>query len=186
MSDNPSVVGSFGESALKAPSQTIGSRLRKRRRTDSPPFEDISPAPKRTQSKKADSAVRWRGQAGSPGQDDSTTTNTAAPQSPQQTTDAANVFERDMQTPNGQSHAMQPIPLSEDSTVQGQEGPDFHTVIADIINHGETVDSHYDSRGHNTMAMGQNGHLGASYTLKTQSLPVLENLVIFVAHTATD
>ena len=56
--------------------------------------------------------------------------------------------------------------------------PDLAAVIASIIDHGENVDSHF--RGYSVMGMVDTESflpLGASLHLKTQSLPILDNLV---------
>lgn len=79
----------------------------------------------------------------------------------------------------GNNFEAQPQIALSPAPAQSLGGLDFNTVIADIINHGETVDNHYASRGYNTMGIINNGYLGASFYLKTQSLPVLENLVGF-------
>lgn len=63
----------------------------------------------------------------------------------------------------------------------GQPGGAVHnSIIADIVDHGETVDRNYASQGYDAMGTVDTDsfhHLGASVHLKTQSLPVLDNLV---------
>ena len=63
---------------------------------------------------------------------------------------------------------------------QATHPPDINTVISDIINHGETVESHCASQGNTAMGMVDTesySQLGASLHLKLQSLPILDNLV---------
>ena len=65
---------------------------------------------------------------------------------------------------------------------QGAHPPDINTVIADIINHGETVESHCASQSSTAMGMVDTesySQLGASLHLKLQSLPILDNLVSY-------
>lgn len=93
--------------------------------------------------------------------------------------DSVDIAARDTEPIEGNSIQTQPQATLRPPPPQSPGRPDFNTVIADIINHGETVDNHYASREYDTMGMGNNGYLGASFYLKTQSLPVLENLVGF-------
>ena len=68
--------------------------------------------------------------------------------------------------------------LSGQHPPQGTHPPDINTVIAEIINHGETVES--ASQGYAAMGMVDTesySQLGASLHLKLQSLPILDNLV---------
>ena len=61
---------------------------------------------------------------------------------------------------------------------QGTQSPDINTVFAEIINHGETVET--ASQGYAAMGMVDTesySQLGASLHLKLQSLPILDNLV---------
>ncbi|KAL8827389.1 MAG: hypothetical protein Q9191_003214 [Dirinaria sp. TL-2023a] len=77
------------------------------------------------------------------------------------------------------------------STAQGQAmlteaNPDLATVISNIIEHGETIDSHYAAHGLNELGIVDTESfrpLGASMHLKTQSLPILENLAIQILNT---
>jgi len=101
--------------------------------------------------------------------------NAAAPN----TMDPMDSSARDTESIKGKTLTTQPQPTLGTPPAHGPGGPNFNTVIADIINHGETVDNHYASSGYNTIRMVNYGHLGASFTLKTQSLSVLENLVGF-------
>ena len=58
--------------------------------------------------------------------------------------------------------------------------PDLAAVITRIIDHGEHIDNHYAAQGYDDMGMVDTESflpLGASLHLKTQSLPILDNLV---------
>ena len=69
-------------------------------------------------------------------------------------------------------------PLDEQRPPQGEHPPDINTVIADIINHGETVESHCASHAAmSTVDTESYSQLGASLHLRFQSLPILDNLV---------
>ncbi|KAL9594611.1 MAG: hypothetical protein Q9219_006941 [cf. Caloplaca sp. 3 TL-2023] len=64
--------------------------------------------------------------------------------------------------------------------------PDMNTVISQIIDHGQTIDNQYGSGSHDTAGLaGPHGTFpaGASLQLKIQSLPVLDNLAIQVLAT---
>ncbi len=124
------------------------------------------------QSKKAGSGIRQLSEANHLAHN---SMNAAAPNIPDQAMDSVdtNVTE----SVEGTSLGTQPQATPGHLPTQTAGDADFNTVIADIINHGETVDNHYASRGYNTIGLVHNGYLGASFNLKIQSLPVLENLV---------
>ena len=172
--------------------ETIGSRLRKRRRTSSMPNEDSEDSPppsKRAQATRRTSTRGKRGQAATPQKSETASSRAepqpavhAAPLEPNPPPPAIappdpvlsiqqappEVATANQHSPNGQS--------------PGQDAPqaDINTVIADIINHGETVESHCASQGYATMGMVDTesySQLGASLHLKLQSLPILDNLV---------
>ena len=74
--------------------------------------------------------------------------------------------------------ASQSAPNLEAYSASTSNAPDLAAVIASIIDHGENVDSHF--RGYSVMGMVDTESflpLGASLHLKTQSLPILDNLV---------
>ena len=159
----------------KTPTETIGSRLRKRRRTDPSPSGDSPPAPKRLQSRKKPSAA------------DSEHPDRMSKSSVTQGTHGTGSYEpaqRFDQLPavEGEETVLsQQQPFARISP-EYQGAPDFNAVIADIINHGETVDNHYAVRNFEDEPMAEDGMfqtLSASFTLKSQSLPVLDNLVSF-------
>ncbi len=57
---------------------------------------------------------------------------------------------------------------------------DRNGVVADSGDHGEIVDSRQDSQGYDVMGIVDTEsfhHMRASFHLKTQSLPILDNLV---------
>ena len=171
--------------------ETIGSRLRKRRRT-SPMHNDdsgdSSPPPKRAQSTRGASTRGKRGQA-AVAQQDMPASARVEPQSPAH---AALSEPRDppsVASPSSAPTIQQPpeeslianhqLPTGQHPP-QGAQPQDINTVIADIINHGETVESHCGSQGYAAMGMVDTesySQLGASLHLKLQSLPILDNLV---------
>ena len=162
---------------LNGARETIGGRLRKRRRTDSLRPEGSPPSPKRVQSKNvAATPIQQR-------QDPATSipVEQGAQNTASETADASAKVDHSVLDAHGEgSNALQQ-PLTGDLSGGNQDAPDFNTVIADIINHGETVDSNYAARYYDEY-MADSGdfqHISASFTLKTQSLPVLENLVSF-------
>ena len=172
--------------------ETIGSRLRKRRRT-SPMLNDesgdSSPPPKRAQSTRGASTRGKRGQAAIAQQDVPTSAG-AEPQSP---VHAAPAEPRDppsvaspasaptiQQPPEESLTANHQISPGQQPPPQGAQQQDINTVIAEIINHGETVENHCGSQGYAAMGMVDTesySQLGASLHLKLQSLPILDNLV---------
>ena len=172
--------------------ETIGSRLRKRRRTSPMPNDesgDSSPPPKRAQSTRGAPTRGKRGQAAI-AQQDVPASARAEPQSPAHAAPlesgeppsvaspvSAPIIQQppeDSLTPNHQ------LPIEQHPPLQGAQPQDINTVIADIINHGETVENHCGSQGYATMGMVDTesySQLGASLHLKLQSLPILDNLV---------
>lgn len=163
--------------------ETIGSRLRKRRRDDSPTAAETTPVSKRAYSKKGDSMSGKSGQAKFSNQDPLASLDTGAQDTPNEHLEDDAISAREVQPvskANGEASIHQQQSIFRGNPPQGRGAPDFNTVIADIINHGETVDNHYASRNYDAMGLVDSGnfhHLGASFTLKTQSLPVLDNLV---------
>ena len=62
----------------------------------------------------------------------------------------------------------------------GPPATELNGLVADIVGHGETLDSHYASHSYEAMRTvdTESFHkLGASLYLKIQSLPILDNLV---------
>lgn len=170
--------------------ETIGSRLRKRRRTSPTPNDesgDSSPPPKRAQPTRGASTRGKRGQAATAQQNmpasspaEPQTSVDAAPSEPRNSppiaspVSAPNVQQPPEESPTAQLHPTRQRPP------QGAHPLDINTVIADIINHGETVESHCASQGYAAMGMVDTesySQLGASLHLKLQSLPILDNLV---------
>ena len=165
--------------------ETIGSRLRKRRRT-SPMFNedsgDSSPPSKRAQPTRGASTRGKRGQAvtaqesGVPASAHAEAEDSAygAPSEPRNSPPlASSALPEESPTANHQLATEQHHPPSEHPL-------DINNVIADIINHGETVENHCASQGYAAMGMVDTesySQLGASLHLKLQSLPILDNLV---------
>lgn len=169
--------------------ETIGSRLRKRRRTSPMPNEDSEttpPPPKRAQPHRGAPTRGKRGEAAI----SQLSVSTHSPAEPQPAMHAASPAPitsppvvSPAVAPSVQQHP-QDAPTS--SNQSGQQSPlgappsDINAVITDIINHGETVESHYASQGYAAMGMVDTesySQLGASLHLKLQSLPILDNLV---------
>ena len=172
--------------------ETIGSRLRKRRRTSPMPNEDSEdspPSPKRAQSTRKVSTRAKRGQ--------NATLQQSVPASsytePQPAVHAA-TLEPNPSPPAvslpvfapGIPQSSSELPTTHQHSPTGQRSPqaanqaDFDTVIADIMDHGETVESHCASQGYAAMGAVDTesySQLGASLHLKLQSLPILDNLV---------
>ena len=173
--------------------ETIGSRLRrnKRRRTESSPVEDTPTVPKRAYARKvttkdeqidtspqdAPTTSQPRQQRIARGQ---TQTKGKAPEAAQSPIELGMQDSAEMA---GQgSTPMHQAAYEEHSALHDSAGPDFNTIISDIVNHGETVDNHYVSQGYDAMGMVDTDsfqRLGASLHLKTQSLPILDNLVSY-------
>ena len=169
--------------------ETIGSRLRKRRRTSPMPNEDSGdspPPPKRAQSTRGASTRGKRGQAATSQPSTSLIeirppVHAAPPEIEPSPPIASPVPAPSIQQPP------QEMPTSDDQLpiqeppAQGAADPtDINSVIAEIINHGETVESHCASQGYAAMGIVDTesySQLGASLHLKLQSLPILDNLV---------
>lgn len=170
--------------------ETIGSRLRKRRRTGSSPIEKTRPSPRRSVLKK--STLPHVKQPSStvsgynpPSQVDS---SLSSPNSSAQyhTVTQGLVQDSLSQTAsqdlrNGQTvnNSMATRLTPQSSAVLPPEilsqPPNLATIIANIIEHGEAIERRY-------LEMGQVDtegftFLNASHHLKLQSLPILDNLV---------
>lgn len=171
--------------------ETIGSRLRKRRRTSpmhNEDSEDSPPPPKRTQPNRGASTRGKRGQNALP-QQSVDASSRAELQSPVHAVLSAPRSTPPMSSPPPASGIQQPPQDASTSShhlgagqrpPQGAHPPDIDAVISDIINHGETIESHYASQGYAAMGMVDTesySQLGASLHLKLQSLPILDNLV---------
>jgi hypothetical protein len=177
---------------------TIGSRLRKRRRTGSSPA--TLPAPRATSSRKPKSPNSKRTpnkaslREASQDSPQDTAVHNASERSPRRvtpipTSDAPlqNSVTTELRV-NGhteQPHIPQeapfkPPPKPRERPSYASVAPDLAAVIARIIDHGEHIDNHYAAQGYDDMGMVDTESflpLGASLHLKTQSLPILDNLV---------
>ncbi len=185
---------------------TISSRLRKRRRTASSPTETTPSAPKATSLRKTTSPnnkrisneVALQETARDISQD--AAVQNAPKRSPQHvvpfpTQDTASntshgnlVSSKPQADVNSeQSHTLQETPSRSPSKPwerpsYASVGPDLEAVITKIIDHGETIDHLYATQGYDDMGIVDTESfvsLGASLHLKTQSLPILDNLVSF-------
>ena len=161
--------------------ESIGSRLRKRRRADSSPTDDTSPAPKRTQSKNATVSSGKHQQAASSPQAASSTSKMKPELSQQANPPFAEGSNQDdflvMQLEQANtSETTRPKAATNMRPQSGEESD----VTAGKSNHGETVDSRQDSHIYDVTDIvdTESFHrVGASFHLKTQSLPILDNLV---------
>ncbi len=154
--------------------ETIGSRLRKRRRTDSSPTGESPPAPKRASSRKI-AAPSKHGQA------TPSTSNTGSHQEPTCTSNSDRPDEQsreEMGQAKNNAHQItsNSTPHRQEIAAQGPGAADFK----DVVSNGETVDNHHAYQGNDTVNMVDTesfSQLGAGLHLKTQSLPILDNLV---------
>ncbi|MCJ1259131.1 TTAGGG repeat binding factor [Lignoscripta atroalba] len=173
---------------------TIGSRLRKRRRTGSTPAAGTPPIKKRPNTRHTTSPEDKRSRAEMGPRATATSieplTNGTRVKSPSLTPLASSSIS---QAPSEMSRVPSPAsrvsarasrtPAEDFILQQQQERPIFSTtapelamIIEDIIDHGEHVDS---LRGYDEMGFVDTESLptlGASLHLKTQSLPILDNL----------
>ena len=183
---------------------TIGSRLRKRRRTGSSPSETTPPAPRTSNSLKIpspNSKCTTDGvalQEASQNAPQGTTVQHAPEKAPQPGTPLSTpnnasdappedpvVLEPRTSGGTGQSHTSQEAPSEPKRKPRDRQAytsvtPDLAAVIARIIDHGEHIDNHYAAQGYDNMGIVDTESflpLGASLHLKTQSLPILDNLV---------
>lgn len=155
--------------------------------------EDSSPPPKRAQPNRGASTRGKRGQAAI-SQQSMPASSRAEPQSPVQAATPALKIPPPVAPPAPAASIQQPPqegptfnhhPPSGQRLPQDAHPPDINTVIADIINHGETVESHCASQGYAAMGMVDTesySQLGASLHLRLQSLPILDNLVSWKAN----
>lgn len=153
---------------------TIGSRLRKRRRTGSSPVEGTpSKRPNTRQTTSPDSKRNTHTQIETQARE-----STLPPTHPTMNGTAEplpEVVEREIHKPAIEPAEPAPLPAASSSA------PDLAAVIANIIDHGEHVDNHWAAQGYeyDGTAVDSDDWLsvGASLNLKIQSLPILDNLV---------
>lgn len=170
--------------------ETIGSRLRKRRRTESSPAVQSRPSPRRSVLKKSAlphvkqlSPKMPRDDPASQVDIPSTSPDTSAQYHPvaQEPVQASlpQTVSQDLQ--NGQlindsmASGLAPQPSAVLPPGSPSQSPNLATIIANIIEHGEAIERRY-------LEMGQVDtegftFLNASHHLKLQSLPILDNLV---------
>lgn len=150
--------------------------------------EDSPPPPKRTQPSRGASTRGKHWQAATSQQsmpassraESQPPAQAAAPAPNVSPTIASPAPAASTQLPTQEGPNSNHYPSSGQRLPQGASPPDINTVIADIINHGETVESHCASQGYAAMGMVDTesySQLGASLHLRLQSLPILDNLV---------
>ena len=167
--------------------ESIGTRLRKRRRTDSSPTDDSPPAPKRSQSQKATASSDKHQQAASPPQAASSASKTK-PKLPQQANppfaiepDQDDLLAMQLEQAIASESALpEAATITQPQSAEAPQAPDHNGDTAGKSNREETIDSHHDSQTYEVMGIVDTEsfhHMGASSHLKTQSLPILDNLV---------
>ena len=182
---------SIPASTVNAPrnkgTESIGSRLRKRRRTDSSPTDDSPPPPKRSQSRKATASSGKHQQAASPPQAASSASNTKLKLSQQ--ANPTFVIEPDQddllamqleQAIASESALPEAATITQPQSGEASQVPDHNGDTVGMSHRGETVDSHQESHTYDVVGTvdTESFHdMGASFHLKTQSLPILDNLV---------
>ncbi|KAL9115587.1 MAG: hypothetical protein Q9187_007258, partial [Circinaria calcarea] len=168
---------------------TIGSRLRKRRRTGSSPANRTDPSPEPSKAQNTTSLDRKRSrttrtqQSSSPalelqtsgGRSDSTISSPRSSISSLQSTAAATESGPLVHLPHPSNTPV--VPSQQQDPISSYLAPAINLTIQNIINHGEHVNSlrERDEEWENV----DNECLdstGASYDLKKQSLPILDNL----------
>ena len=193
----------YGDRSIEE-NETIGSRLRKRRRTGSSPSEVTTQTSRATSAKKIASPSNKRTPNEATLPDISQNTHQIAleqsipKKSPQPATSFPNrnganqTLSENPVIPDPhavedteQSHVSQetpPEPLAKPQQRPSNAAvtPEMQAVIKRIVHHSEHVDNHYAAQGYNEMGIVDTESflpLGASLHLKTQSLPILDNLV---------
>lgn len=182
-SARPVTVNAPGDKGI----ESIGTRLRKRRRTDSSPTDDSPPAPKRSQSNKAAASSDKHQQAASPPQAASSASK-MKPKLRQQANppfaiepDQDDLLAMQLEQAIASESALpEAAAITQPQSAEAPQVPDHSGDTAGKSNHEETVDSYQDSQTYDVMGIVDTEsfhHMGASFHLKTQSLPILYNLV---------
>lgn len=176
--------------------ETIGSRLRKRRRTGSSPNEKASSTSKRANPKKAILPESKRSQTNLAPKEDqhlpySTPYSSTGPLTASQAENAINGYQEIATAPEPEANGVtkRSPKVTEDGTLlntssQTQQhlpltavSPDLAALIRNIVERGEAIDKRYGEMGYvDTESFVP---LGASLHLKVQCLPILDNLVGF-------
>ncbi|KAK4691942.1 protein TBF1, partial [Lecanoromycetidae sp. Uapishka_2] len=160
--------------------ETIGSRLRKRRRTDSLPTEDSPPAPKRASPRKS-TAVGKRTQA------NRSSSNAGSLQEPtsfsiNRRRDEHIEDETRQLKDDEQEHNSNHPPGDQERAAEGLGAVDF----GGVVDRGETEDLRHASRGNEVVDMVDTeafSQMGAGLHLRIQSLPILDNLATQILNT---
>jgi len=154
---------------------TIGSRLRKRRRTGSLPVESMpSKRPNTRQTTSPDSKRNTHVEIQPR---ELPRESPVAPPHATMNGTHKHVSEIERHSPKLAIQPAEPAPLPPVSS----SAPDLAAVIANIIDHGEHVDNHWAAQGYELDGMAVDTEdwlsVDASLHLKIQSLPILDNLV---------
>lgn len=169
--------------------ETIGSRLRKRRRTGSSPIDKKRPSPRRSVLKKSTVPHRKRQSTASENNTPSKAVSSlSSPSSSAQHRSIAQGLVQDS-IPQTVGHNLQNGQAVHDSVASRMtpqssaalpseilsQPPNLAAIITNIIEHGEAIERRYREMG----PVDTEGFtfLNASHHLKLQSLPILDNLV---------
>ena len=170
-----------------------GGRLRKRRRSASPPDEVTEPISKRSSLRKLPSLSTKRTSVLAPASKDlredtganlTRKTRGVKTEVPNTTPHAGETTNNGAaaSVPQNRGRSTAPKGSAQSVDLQGSSdtGPDLQAVMTRIIDHGESVDNQYAAHGeHPSDMLEAEGllSLGATVQLKIQSLPILDNLV---------
>ncbi|KAA6406774.1 MAG: myb dna binding [Lasallia pustulata] len=179
------------EAIIDGDAGTIGSRLRKRRRTCTPPTDGTPTASKRPNLRQTLSPENKRAHAEAPSRETPSAskplTNGKHKASPEAARAVATPEPAPQpQPPQQEQEPQQPQHQSQYSPPATSAAPDLHAVITKIIDHGETVERHYANQAYDEMEMVDTESwlsIGASLHLKVQSLPILDNLANQILNT---
>ncbi len=159
---------------------TIGSRLRKRRRTGSSPVE-ITPS-KRLNTRQTLSPERKRNNHVETNLRELAPSIKTPPATLAPPIIAMNGKPKSSpEVEREETMVVAESPVPPPTPAPASSAPDLAAVIANIIDHGENVDNHWAAQGYeyDEMAVDTDSWLSvdASLHLKIQSLPILDNLV---------
>lgn len=154
--------------------ETVGVRLRKRQRVHSYSGEHSPSGVKRVNTRSTDPRDSKHGKGETLGSASETTRT--------HNLSAALAQKGELAEPadNLQNAVNAEIVGPGETPMVGSTAPDFQSIMANIINHSETVDNRYASQGYDEMGVVDTASLlpqGVNLHLKIQSLPILDNLV---------
>lgn len=160
-----------GDAEEKENGPTIGSRLRKRRRSASPPRDESPVVAKRQSARQETSPDVTRNKLESTPRGINKRPRTTAQDTPLDIPSATGTLA---------TTAIEITPrISQAPVVPRSPTEDFQAVFANIISHGETLESLRASQGYDEMGTVDTASFlpqQANLHLKTQSLPILDNL----------